>query len=542
MKRFAYIAALLLACPALSHAHFLWLLTDAAAAKPKVQVFFGEAAEADDPALLKGVAKAEVWSVGGREPKLVPLTIENDSLEGDLPGSARQSALILRHTYGVISRGGDPFLLKYYAKTYPFALPGTWRAVHDTERLPLEIVPSWSGSKTVLQVQWNGKPLAGSTVTVVGPGLASKIEGNTDDAGNFSCELPQAGTYSIRAKHSETAAGKLDDKEYKSIRHYTTLTLQSQPARLAPTAHNLPALPKGVTSFGAAVAGNNLFLYGGNYGSAHEYVEADQSGDLWKLSLNNPAKWELVATGPRRQGLAMVEYKGALYRIGGFMATNKEGEKQNLISQDDFARWDKGQWQSLPALPEPRSSLDAAVVGKTLYVVGGWNMQGAGTTAKWHDTALAMDLSADKPEWKSIPAPFKRRALGVAAWNDKLVCIGGMTDSSGPTTTTSIFDPASNEWADGPALQGGAMDGFGTSAFAVGNHLYVTTVTGSIQRLSADGKLWEYLGQIAHPRFFHRLVPWNDSNLIVVGGASMEEGKAAELELLTISKTETAAK
>lgn len=450
MKRMALVFILLLACPALSHAHFLWLLTDSTSPQGKVQVFFGEEAGPDDPALLDKVAKAEVWTVGGRgEPKLLTLTKGKDALEADLNGVARQATVILRHTYGVVAKGGEPFLLKYSAKTYPFALPGTWQPVSDVERLPLEIVPSWNASKTVLQVLWNGKPLAGSTVTVVGPGIEKKIEGVTDEAGNLACELPKSGTFSIRAKHTEATAGTLEDKEYKSVRHYSTLTLHHQSSRLAPTAHNLPALPKGVTSFGGAVAGNALFVYGGNYGSAHEYVNEDQSGDLWTLNLSNPAKWELAATGPRRQGLAMVEHKGVIYRIGGFEATNKTGEKQNLVSHDDFARLDvsKAQWQALPSLPEPRSSHDAAVVGDTLYVVGGWNMQGGGSGTKWHDTALAMNLSAEKLEWKTIAPPaFRRRALAIAAWNQKLVCIGGMTDSSGPTTSTAIYDPAKNEW------------------------------------------------------------------------------------------------
>ncbi len=545
MKRFGLIVALWLACPALSHAHFLWLFTDPASNAGKVQVYFGEAAEPDDPALLDKVAKAEVWTVGGRgEPKLVPLTKGKEGLEGNLEGPARQATVILRHTYGVVAKGGEPFLLKYYAKTYPSVLPGTWHAVKDTERLPLEVVPSSKGTQTEFEVLWNGKPLAGAAVTVTGPGIQSKLEGTTDESGRFVCELTQPGVFSVRAKHSEATAGTLEDKEYKSVRHYSTLTLHSQPTRLAPTANTLPALPKGVTSFGGAIVGNTLYVFGGNYGSAHEYTNEEQSGDLWKLNLASPAKWELVATGPRRQGLAMVEYKGTLYRIGGFMATNKTGEKQNLVSQDDFARWDatSNEWKSLPKLPEPRSSHDAAVVGDTLYVVGGWNMQGGGASSKWHETALAMNLAAEKLEWKSIPAPFKRRALSVAAWNQKLIAIGGMTDSSGPTTNTSIYDPVSNQWSDGPSLQGGAMDGFGSSAFACHGALYVTTVTGSIQRLGADGKAWEFLGQIAHPRFFHRLLPWNDSKLVIVGGASMEEGKAEELELLTVTNVETAAK
>ncbi len=526
--------------------HFLWLLTGSEKAPNKVQVFFGEAAEADDPALLDKVAKAEVWSVGGRgEPNLLTLTKGEEALEAELAGPVRGSTLILKHNYGVLAKGGaEPFLLMYYGKTHPFALPGTWRAVKDDARLPLEINPTNDGSSTLLQVTWKGKPLAGSTVTVVGPGIDKRLEGTTDEAGHFRCELPKAGTFSIRAKHSENTEGKLDDKEYKSVRHYSTLTLHYAPSRLAPVAHNLSALPKGTTSFGGAIVGDTLFVYGGNYGGAHEYNDDEQSGDLWTLNLKNPAKWEQLAGGPKLQGLAMVEHKGMLYRVGGFTAKNKNGDKQDLHSQDEFARMKPGSltWEALPSLPEARSSHDAAIVGDTLYVVGGWNMAGSGNT-KWHDTALSMNLASDKLEWKPIAAPtFKRRALALAVHQGKLFCLGGMQEQGGTTTAVAIYDPQKNAWSEGPALLGGSMDGFGASTFACGSSLFATTMSGSIQRLSDDGKSWEYLGQLAHPRFFHRVLPWNNAKLVIVGGASMMSGKVEALELLSISDMKTAAK
>lgn len=547
MKRFALILSLILAWPAFGQAHFVWLLTDAASPGGKVKVFFSEAAEPDDPALLDKIAKAEVWTVGGRgEPKLLTLTKGGDALEAELAGAARQATVILRHNYGVLSKGGaEPFLLKYYAKTHPFALPGTWRTVKDTERLPLEIVPKIDGSGTVLAVSWQGKPLAGATVTVVGPGIDTKLEGTTDEAGNFRAELPKSGVFSIRAKHTEMTEGKQDDKDYKSVRHYSTLTLHYEPTRLAPVAHALPALPKGMTSFGGAVAGDTLFVYGGNYGSAHDYSNEDQSGDLWKLNLKNPTKWEQISGGAKLQGLAVVEHKGSVYRIGGFTAMNKTGETADLRSQADFARLNASgtKWEALPSLPEPRSSHDAAVIGDVIYVVGGWNMQGGGKGAKWHDTALALNLAADKLEWKPVAAPsFKRRALALADWNGRLLCIGGMSETGGPTTETAVFDPAKDEWSNGPMLQGAGMDGFGSSAFVNNGAVYATTMSGSIQRLEKNGQNWAYLGQIKHPRFFHRVLPWGDSKLLVIGGASMEDGKAEAIEVLVVGDVQTAAK
>jgi N-acetylneuraminic acid mutarotase len=538
MKRvFLSVVALLLS-PAVSSAHFLWLVSHPEGSGAKVQVFFGEEAGPDDPALLDKVSAAQVWLVGGRdEPTPVSLTKGAEALEGTIANGG-QYPLILEHNYGVITKGGDAFLLKYFAKTYASPLTGTWTEVGNKEHLPLEIVPLQQGHEITFRVDWQGTPLPNSTVTIVGPGIEGKIEGTTNEQGVFTCKLPQAGQYSIRAKHSEATAGTHKDQEYKSIRYYSTLTLKYQPARLVPEGHSLPDLPRGTTSFGGAIANDMLHVFAGNYGDAHSYHDDGQSGDLWILDLKRPTQWTKSELGPKLQGLSMAAYNGRVYRVGGFAALNKEGEPDKLVSQSDFARLnaDGKSWEMLPALPQPRSSHDVAVVGDTLYVVGGWNMKGNGKNATWHENVLSYDLKTEQGQWKEIATPpFIRRALAAAAWNGKLVVIGGMNKVGGPTRDVAIYDPTTNTWSQGPTIHGGTMDGFGCSAFAVGQQLIVTTVSGSIQGLSPNQSEWEYLGQLDHNRFFHRVLPLGSDSLLIVGGANMEEGKTNRVEVLRIS-------
>lgn len=540
------VLALVLAAPQMASAHFLWLVTDASQSPAKVKVYFGETADPDDPDLLDRVAAAEAWALAGRRGEAQPLTLKKgeDSLVGELPATARGATLVLRHAYGVMSRGGsEPFLLNYYSKAYASPLPGTWRPVNDKERLPLEITPQIEGEQVALRVTWKGEPAAGATVALHGPGIDA--EGEVDEKGVFRARFADEGLYHLRARFIEKTPGEHDGKPYQEARHYTTLALEFVPSRMKPLAHDLPDLPQGSTSLGAAVAGNALYVYGGNYGDAHEYSKEDQSGDLWKLDLKNPKQWEKLPGGPKVQGLAMVEHRGKLYRMGGFTAMNEDGDEQDLHSQADFACFDPSTqtWESLPSLPEPRSSHDAAMLDGVLYVVGGWALQGATSDTKWHETAVAIDLNAKNPAWKKIAAPpFKRRAVALAAWNGKLYCLGGMQEQGGPTTAVAVYDPQQDKWSEGPTLLGGPMDGFGASAFASNGALYATTITGSIQRLAGDGKQWEYLGQLEHPRFFHRLVPMNDNQLVIVGGASMEVGKIVELEVLPVATAQTAAK
>lgn len=234
----------------------------------------------------------------------------------------------------------------------------------------------------------------------------------------------------------------------------------------------------------------------------------------------------------------MVAYKGKLFRAGGFTAHNKAGEKQNLESVADFAAYDPAtkKWSDLPKMPVPRSSHDAVMIGDKLYVVGGWAM--VGEAKDWHGTSYVIDLSNDDLKWQALPKqPFFRRALSAGHHEGKLFVIGGMQKVGKPTTAVGVFDPATDEWREGPKLIGEkGMTGFGSSAFTIGERLYVSTYDGNVQRLNMDGKSWTVIDKLKEDRFFHRMLPLNSSSLIVVGGASMQSGKRISLETIELSK------
>jgi N-acetylneuraminic acid mutarotase len=357
----------------------------------------------------------------------------------------------------------------------------------------------------------------------------------TDDQGVVQCDPKTYGVLSVRAKMVEETSGERNGEKYESVRTYSTLTLPVTRPTVESLSHHLPALPKGITSFGAAVLGNDLYVYGGHFGEAHHYSESGQSNEFLRISMTaENADWEKLASGPKLTGLALVEHGGRLYRTGGFTAKNSDDEDQNLWSQNSFAMFDpaKGMWTELTALPEGRSSHDAAVLDGKLYVVGGWNMAGPDITT-WHKTALVCDLTQPELKWTELPSPgFERRAISVAGCKGKLYVIGGMESSGETTRKVSVFDPVSQEWTSGPDLSGTGMEGFGTSAFAAGNQLIVTSMSGALQMLSDDGTSWIVAGQAREPRFFHRQLTTTDGRVLLLGGASMASGKSETLELL----------
>lgn len=526
------VALLMAAIVAPARAHFLWLVESDS---PKVlNLYFSEDPIPDDPAILKKVEDAVAYRlVEGKEPQEIKFTLADDELKSDELKGRGDAIYVLSRSMGVMERGGEKFLLQYGAKTGPTLGKSAWQ-IDASKHLSLDVVPTIKDGQAILTTTLSGKPLEGAEVIVQG---ASKSSGKvkSDAEGIVKFAVDKAGLYTIWVKYVEAKPGQEGDDKYDTVRYYTTVTLPVIP-KLNESLSAYADLPEAVTSFGAAVVGDDLYVYGGHTGDAHHYYYEAQNGSLQKLSLKQGAKWETIAEGPKLQGLTMVANGDKLYRLGGFTAMNKQEEEgRNLVSQNEAAAFDlqSGKWSDLPKLPEPRSSFDAVVLGDQIYVIGGWALNGEDKDSTWHKTAWSLDLSKANAEWTALPEPpFQRRALSVGVQDGKIYAIGGMQEDGGPTTRTAVYDPQSKTWSEGPALPGGNMDGFGTSAFAVGGKLYVSTMSGRLVRLADDGKSWETVGGLTNERFFHRMLPVGEDQLIFVGGASMSVGKFSEVDVV----------
>jgi hypothetical protein len=170
------------------------------------------------------------------------------------------------------------------------------------------------------------------------------------------------------------------------------------------------------------------------------------------------------------------------------------------------------------------------VVGDTLVVAGGWQMNGAGKDPEWFDTMLLLDLAKPGAKWESVPQPFKRRALAMADFGGKVYVIAGLTDDGGTSHEVDVFDPATRKWTTGPQIPGDRMNGFSPAAVVLDGHLYVSPADGTVYRLAGDK--WEPTATLKTPRFVHRVVPAGGGKLLALGGAS-KAGNVAESEVVT---------
>jgi hypothetical protein len=278
-------------------------------------------------------------------------------------------------------------------------------------------------------------------------------------------------------------------------------------------------LPEPATSFGAVASDGFLYVYGGHITPTHIYSTAAVSGRFHRLKLSDGQAWEELPGGTGLQGLNLAAYDGKVYRAGGMQPHNAPGEKSENFSVADCLRYDPaaGKWETLPPLPEPRSSHELTVVDGKLFAVGGWTMNGR-KGDNWLDTMAMLDLKSAKPLWQSIKQPFKRRAMTAASYDGKLYIMGGFTDEDEPTLTVEIYDPATGKWSHGPDLPGPAGNGFAPAACTLGGSLFVSVADGTLYRLDKGANGWTRAGS-STPRIVHRLVP-DGLQILVLGGST----------------------
>jgi hypothetical protein len=238
-----------------------------------------------------------------------------------------------------------------------------------------------------------------------------------------------------------------------------------------------PPMPAGLHHPNVAAAGGALYVLGGLAGSPWKASGAAFRYDPPASGAGN-GTWTHVAHMPEPvRGSAAVGVKGdSIYLVGGLA---ERGRAIGAVSRFDTAGGKgKGSWTSagLPALPEGRDHTGGAVVGSSMYVVGGRN----GTQTSFEPRSWALDLDAAAAgkggsKWAqraSIPTP--RGGVAVAPLDGRIFVFGGegnKASAKGVFPDVEAYDPATDKWE---AVKGGMLQPrHGNSAVAVGGKIYV---------------------------------------------------------------------
>ncbi len=181
-------------------------------------------------------------------------------------------------------------------------------------------------------------------------------------------------------------------------------------------------------------------------------------GAIGACSSSPPAKpdapssaWQLGGTMPRRALDAGVAALGQVLVVaGGFDTGQSDGlETTPLVNTLDTT---DGMWAKLPDLPVQWTDGNLAVVGDTLYLVGGFagGLAGAGGVAQGQGFALdPLD-----PAWRSIPAMpagLERGASGVVTAPSRIYLLGGAS-STAALASCLEYDTVAGTWSRMPDL------------------------------------------------------------------------------------------
>lgn len=129
--------------------------------------------------------------------------------------------------------------------------------------------------------------------------------------------------------------------------------------------------------------------------------------------------WHVVGQLPRPLGYGVsVTHGDSLVCVG--------GSDQHRHHADVFRlQWQNGQLSTtvLRSLPKPIANASGALVGETLYIVGGQETPRSDTALR---SVYALDLTDPKAEWRELePLPGRGRILAMAASGENALWIAG---------------------------------------------------------------------------------------------------------------------
>ena len=288
-----------------------------------------------------------------------------------------------------------------------------------------------------------------------------------------------------------------------------------------------PPLPHASSDVSGAYVGDVLYVHAGDQPPASRAAAGAGKAALHALSPAD-ASWQTVWSGNPVRGAVLVSDGEDLYRVGGAEVT---GARR---ARPDLQRWDgtNGRWVDLTPMPSGRTDHAAVIVGRRLWVMGGWAPSAVAESPRarlrppavpaedWRDDVLVADLDADPVTWTVVEtASLRLHSLAAAVHEDAVWLAGGMTPG-GPALEVQRLDLRTRTLAPAPVPPiRGRSRGVGLGMAATGGSLYVSNLN-QLFRLDAGGRAWQALAyEIAPERAYHALVG-GPGVLHIAGGAA----------------------
>ncbi len=240
---------------------------------------------------------------------------------------------------------------------------------------------------------------------------------------------------------------------------YLSLASSAQISIIGKTPQNDTNYAQGVSGHAATLLkhpkGDKLIMLGGcNFpaqpaaegGAKHYYNEIYASPYRFKKSIKS---WSLIGRLPEAFAYAAYQNYNNKLIIAGGKNNQRELDRTYLISLDNQG---KLLIDTLPNLPEPRSSMASAIAGSRLYLIGGT------VSGVLSNSVISLDLENPKAGWRDEAHYLGLPALKVLSANLKtdkgnkiylfssFVNTQSSTDSVETQAKLMSYDPRLNTW------------------------------------------------------------------------------------------------
>jgi uncharacterized GH25 family protein len=213
-------------------AHYLWVTIDAKQGEHgTANLYFEGGPGAGDGHYLDHFTETgKTWIRTVEEPK--PQAIKTHEatakdkrwLAVELPTGGPRS-IDSYGKFGVYAYGKTNVLLHYYARNLDVTSHEDLHELARSEQLALDIVPHDEGKAMELQVLFDGKPAADSSIKLRGP-KKFQVNLKTDKSGRVRFDVEHEGTYTFHAMVEEDKAGTDGGEKYTLVRHHSTMLLK----------------------------------------------------------------------------------------------------------------------------------------------------------------------------------------------------------------------------------------------------------------------------------------------------------------------------
>ncbi len=194
--------------------------------------------------------------------------------------------------------------------------------------------------------------------------------------------------------------------------------------------------------------------------------------DTWREGPEIPAARQRGGAG------CVLHDDGWIYVVGGIVDGHHSGTQKWF----DRLNPQTGEWETLPDAPTKRDHAPAAIVDNKLYFLAG-RETGRHNGENYNDLFFATIPNIDVFDftagvWSTLEDSIliQTAAGGLGVIGNKIYYVGGEAGRPEAFTELQIFDPASEKWSAGPALNRARH---GTNVLVYNNALWIAVGSGA---------------------------------------------------------------